>query len=265
MGVIFKRINKVYVQHKKISLVMSMVKHSLIGVIVCSVLACQNGTPVAAGPILVTSSVPLIDTVYESGSKVIVTNAGNANANIATVIADGGISNLFGCSDITLVPAESCTISFNVTESGGFATMAVPYSGINGDSAAYILIGWYNSRGGFALASMSANNNPLSFGVGQTGTSTVTITNIGGYTLNNIVIPIPVILSGSATANISANTCTEPLAINASCSYNVDVTDNYPEQYQQINLGFSAEYAGPNGETVYNRSLLLSYSSEPPV
>jgi hypothetical protein len=256
----FKRVDNVQTQRKIFSLSTRELKWFLIGVILWSIVGCENGRPVAAGPILTSSNIPLIDTVYESGGSVLVTNSGNADATIISVAADAGVSNLLGCSDMTLAPAESCTISFNVTESGGYATLAVAYSGISGTNALYTLISWYNSRG-FALASMSASNNPLSFGVGQTGTSTVTITNIGGYTLKNIVIPTPVILSGSATANISANTCTEPLAINASCSYNVEVTDNYPEQYQQINLGFSAEYAGPNGATVYKRSLLLSYSS----
>jgi hypothetical protein len=254
----------VQIWHKIFSFSTQEIKWFLIGIILWSVVGCENGRPVAAGPILTSSNIPLIDTVYESSGSVLVTNSGNAGAAIMSVTADAGVSNLLGCRDMTLAPAESCTISFNVTESGGYATLAVAYSGINGTNALYTLISWYNSRG-FALASMAASNNPLSFGVSQTGTSTVTITNIGGYTLNNIVIPTPVILSGSATANVSANTCTEPLAINASCSYNVDVTDSYPEQNQQIKLGFSAEYAGPNGETVYSRSLLLSYSSEPPV
>ena len=88
-------------------------------------------------------------------------------------------------------------------------------------------------------------------------------TNIGGYTLYNLSVPTPVILSGNATAVISANTCAESLPINASCSYSVDVTDNTPEQNQQINLGFSAKYAGPNGETKYNRWLLLTYTANP--
>lgn len=251
--------------HKNFSFSTQEIKWFLIGSLLWSVVGCENGRPVAAGPILTSSNIPLIDTVYESAGSVLVTNAGNADAAIASVTAGVGISNLLGCSEVTLAPAESCSISFNVTESGGNSSISIPYSGINGTTVLSVGVNWYNSRGGFALASMLASNNPLSFGVSQTGTSTVTITNIGGYTLNNIVIPTPIILSGSATANVSANTCTEPLAINASCSYNVDVTDSYPEQNQQIKFGFSAEYAGPNGETVYSRSLLLSYSSEPPV
>ncbi|MBX9866497.1 MAG: hypothetical protein K2Y14_06240 [Burkholderiales bacterium] len=246
---------------KNIFKTLKLVFISLIGV---WIVACNNGTPVAAGAILVTSSVPLIDTIYESGATMIVSNAGNRDALIGEVSADAGISNLMGCNGTTLAPAESCAISFNVSESGGNALIAVDYTGgADAQNAVYASINWFNSRGGFALVSMSAQDNPLVFVANFSGASTVTVTNIGGYTLSNIIIPTPIILGGSAVATLGTNSCAESLTlpINASCIYTVNVTDSVIDSNQQINLGFSASYAGPNGVTVYQRSSLLNYSS----
>lgn len=259
----FKRIDDVQIWHKIFNFNHREIKWISIGLVLCNIVGCENGRPVASGPILTSSNIPLIDTIYESGGSVLVTNAGNGNAEIASVVAGAGISNLLGCSEMILAPAESCTISFNVTESGGNSSINIPYSGINGTITLSAGVSWYNSRGGFALVSMSATNNPISFEVNQTATSVVTMTNIGGYTLYDIVIPTPVILSGSATAVISNNSCTGSLRINSSCSYDVNITDTVIEQNQQINLGVGAKYSGPNGETVYSRSLLLDYTSYP--
>lgn len=244
-------------------LVMSSLKQLSLILIGCSVVACNNGEPVANGPILTASKVPLIDTVYESGGAITVVNAGNTQAEIATVYSaeNSGISNLNGCSGQTLMPAESCVISFNVTESGGTSSVNIPYAGVNTDTNLSASVSWYNSRGNFALTAMSTNINPLEFEVFANATSIVTITNIGGYTLYDIVIPAPIVISGSAIATISVNTCNRPLAINSSCTYSVNITDSVVEQLQSMNLGFSANFAGPNGVTTYNHSLLLSYTS----
>ena len=255
-------------QQNNLKNVFKMIKLVLISLIGCWIVACNNGTPVAAGAILVTSSVPLIDTIYESGATMTVSNAGNRAAVITNVSsADGsGISNLVGCNGYTLAPAESCVISFNVTESGGNALIAVDYTGgADAQNAVYASINWFNSRGGFALVEMVAQDNPLTTPGDVTGVSSVTITNIGGYTLSNITIPNPITLGGSAIATLGANSCAESatLPINASCTYTVNVIDSYPDINQQINLGFSASYAGPNGVTVYQRSLLLNYTISP--
>ncbi len=246
-------------------LVKNSLKQLSLILIGCSIVACNNGEPVANGPILTASKVPLIDTVYESGGAITVINAGNAQAEIATVypVENSGIGNLNGCSSQTLMPAESCVISFNVTESGGSSSINIPYTGENTDTSLSASVSWYNSRGNFAQTAMSASINPLEFEVFANATSVVTITNIGGYTLSDIVIPTPIVIGGSAVATIGANTCNGSLAINGSCTYSVNITDSVVEQDQSLNLGFSAKYAGPNGETVYNRSLLLSYTSAP--
>ncbi len=246
-------------------LVVNSLKQLSLILIGFSVVACNNGEPVANGPILTASNVPLIDTVYESSGTITVINAGNAQADLTTVYSpdNSGISNLNGCSGQTLMPAESCVIRFNVPESGGTSNINIPYTGVNTDTSLSTSVSWYNSRGNFALTAMSASVNPLEFEVFANATSIITITNIGGYTLSDIVISTPIVISGSAVATIGANTCNGPLAINDSCTYTVNISDGIVEQDQSVNLGFSAKYAGPRGETVYNRSLLLSYTSAP--
>ncbi|MBX9889947.1 MAG: hypothetical protein K2X94_01605, partial [Amoebophilaceae bacterium] len=120
---------------------------------------------------------------------------------------------------------------------------------------------WFPGAGA-ALVSMSASNNPLTFSATVGGSTTVTVTNIGGYTLNNVIIPDPIILGGSATATLSNNNCNAiSLAIGASCSYDVNVADSATDLNQQINLGFNASYTNPSGMQSYTQSMVLTYSS----
>ena len=218
--------------------------------------------PVAAGAILTTGLVPLINTVSNTSGSLLVQNAGNQNAVLGSASADAGISNLAGCSGETLAPAASCTISFNVTESGGSGNITIPYTGGSASSIA-ANVTWFNGVGA-ALVSMSASENPVTFPATGSGNTTVTVTNIGGYTLSGISIPTPVVFSGSAASRLEGeNTCAsiESLPVGSSCSYDVNVTDNETDLNQQINLGFNAIYSGPNGTQAYSRVMPLTYSS----
>ena len=216
--------------------------------------------PVAAGAILTTGLVPLINTVGSTSGSLLVQNAGNQNAVLGSASAAAGISNLAGCSGETLAPAASCTISFNVTESGGSGNITIPYTGGSASSIA-ANVTWFNGKGA-ALVSMSASNNPLTFSATVGGSTTVTVTNIGGYTLNNVIIPDPIIVGGSATATLSNNNCNATsLTIGASCSYDVNVADSATDLNQQINLGLSASYTNPSGVQSYTQSMVLTYSS----
>ncbi|MBX9866496.1 MAG: hypothetical protein K2Y14_06235, partial [Burkholderiales bacterium] len=217
--------------------------------------------PVTAGAILTTGFVPLINTVSSTSGSLLVQNAGNQNAVLGSVSAAAGISNLSGCSGETLAPAASCTISFNVTESGGSGNITIPYTGGSASSIA-ANVTWFNGKGA-ALVSMSASNNPLTFSATVGGSTTVTVQNIGGYSLSNISIPAPVVVGGSATATLANNNCAESvtLPIGSSCSYDVEVADSATDLNQQINLGFSASYAGSSGTQAYRRVMPLAYSS----
>jgi hypothetical protein len=96
-------------------------------------------------------------------------------------------------------------------EFGGSGAITIPYSG--GSSSTVVgNVTWFNGAGA-ALASISASNNPVSFIASVGGSTTVTVANIGGYTLSDISIPDPVILGGSATASISNNTCKNHVAM----------------------------------------------------
>lgn len=216
--------------------------------------------PIAAGAILTTGLVPLINTVNSTSGSMLVQNAGNQDAILGSVSAGTGITLLSGCSGVTLAPAASCTINFTVTESGGSANITIPYSGGSANTIAGNVT-WFNGVGA-ALVSMSASNNPMTFAATVGGSTTVSVTNIGGYTLNNVSIPTPVVISGSATATLSNDTCTgNSLAIGDSCSYQVALADNATDLNQQINLGFTANYAGTTGTQSYSRLMPVTYSS----
>ena len=215
--------------------------------------------PTSSGAILTTGLVPLINTATSTSGSMLVLNSGNQPAQIGSVSAGSGISNLSGCSNSTLATGDSCSITFSVSEGGGSANITIPYSG---GSAGSVVgnVTWYNGVGA-PLVSMSAANNPLTFPATVGGSTAVTVTNVGGYTLEEISIPTPVVVGGSATATINNNTCTSSLAINASCSYVVTVADSATDLNQQINLGFIASYAGSSGSQSYSRVMPLSYSS----
>ena len=215
--------------------------------------------PTSSGAILTTGLVPLINTATSTSGSMLVLNSGNEPAQIGSVSAGSGISNLSGCSNSTLASGDSCSITFSVSEAGGSANITVPYSG---GSASSVVgnVTWYNGVGA-PLVTMSAADNPLTFPATVGGSTTVTVTNVGGYTLEEISIPTPVVVGGSATASISGNTCTSSLAINASCSYVVTVVDSVTDLNQQINLGFIASYAGSSGSHSYSRVMPLNYSS----
>ena len=217
--------------------------------------------PSTAGAILTTGLVPLINTVNGTSGSMLVRNSGNQAATIGAVTAGAGISNLSGCSSTLLGVGATCTINFNVTESGGSANITVPYTG---GSASNVVgnVTWYNGSGA-ALVSMSSSDDPLSFSATVGGSTTITVTNIGGYALTNISIPNPIVQGGSATATLGTNACSslESLAIGASCTYVVNVNDNEVDLSQQINVGFSASYAGVGGTSAYSRVLPIIYNS----
>ncbi len=217
--------------------------------------------PVTSGAILTSGFVPLINTVSATSGSLLIRNAGNQTAQVGSATAGSGISNLSGCSNTSLAPSETCTINFNVTESGGSANITVPYTG-GSASSVVANVTWFNGVGA-ALVSMSIADNPLSFSATIGATTRVTITNIGGYSLTNLSIPAPVVFGGSATATLVNNNCAsiESLPIGISCSYDVSVADSMTDLDQQINLGFSGNYAGSNGVTNYSRIMPLTYSS----
>jgi hypothetical protein len=217
--------------------------------------------PAAAGAILTTGLVPLINTATTTSGSVLVRNSGNQTAELGSVTAGNGISNLSGCSNSSLAPSGTCTISFNVTESGGNANITIPYTGVS-VSNVVANVTWYNGAG-TALVSMYSSADPFSFLETIGGSTTITVTNIGGYSLNNISIPAPIVTGGNAIATLGANNCAmlNSLAIGSSCEYVVNANDNQVELGGQINVGFSASYAGAGGTKSYNRVLPVTYNS----
>jgi photosystem II stability/assembly factor-like uncharacterized protein len=217
--------------------------------------------PAAAGAILTTGLVPLINTATTTSGSVLVRNSGNQTAELGSVTAGNGISNLSGCSNSSLAPSGTCTISFNVTESGGNANITIPYTG-GSVSNVVANVTWYNGAG-TALVSMYSSADPFSFLETIGGSTTITVTNIGGYSLNNISIPAPIVTGGNAIATLGANNCAtlNSLAIGSSCEYVVNANDNQVELGGQINVGFSASYAGAGGIKSYSRVLPVTYNS----
>mgnify|MGYP000025150761 FL=1 len=213
------------------------------------------------GAILTTGLVPLINTATTTSGSMSIQNEGSKTATIGNITAESGVSNLSGCSNTSLAPNEVCRISFNVTESGGSAEITVPYTGGSISSVTANVV-WYNGAG-TALVAMSSSVDPLSFAATVGGSTTITVTNIGGYALSNINIPAPVVISGSATASLGTNDCAtiDSLPIGTSCEYIINMNDNQTDLGAQINAGFNASYETTSGTKPYTQTLPITYNS----
>ena len=219
-------------------------------------------TPTNSGAILTAGQVPLINSAtVNPGGTLYVVNSGNESAVTGSAtFSDGIVAAVDGCSSQTLVPGGSCTITFNVPESGGSGNISIPYSGGTVSSPLVQNVTWYNGTGGVVLQ-MTANPSPLIFNATVGASSIVTLTNIGGYSLTNLSVPSPVVISGSATAQIESDNCSgESLAIGASCNYTVALSDNATDISAQVNLYISGNYNNGTLQT-YSRTLPLTYTS----
>lgn len=221
--------------------------------------------PANSGGILVAGQIPVINTanqVSPSGSLTIL-NSGNATVTLGTTSATTGISNLSGCtSGSTLTVGQTCTITFNVTQSNGNGTITLNYTGGSSATSVTQAVTWYNSLNG-ALVNMNYTT-PLSFPQTTTTTSQVTVTNIGGYNLTGVSIPTPTVLSGSATVTVSypsSNSCQNAtLNVGASCQFNLNITDAVVEANKQILFGISGSYNNGTSQT-YTRNAIITYTS----
>jgi hypothetical protein len=222
--------------------------------------------PISAGAILISSLVPLINTGDGSNvSSITFLNAGNQDALTGQANATNGLHGLSSdCDNQTLSPGSSCMIYFQFTESGGSGSITLPYEGGTSSSAAGDIT-WFNGRGA-PLVSVSIANNPLSVPSGGVS-DIITLTNVGGYTLHNMNIPTPSVITGNATVEnvfLSEGIVCEPgmeLTIGSSCEYFISVNDETNET-GQINLEFSVDYDGVDGTSIYKRFTPLTYISD---
>ncbi len=221
--------------------------------------------PISAGAILIAGTVPLIDTTTGNVSTITFLNSGNQAALTGQANATNGLHGLSSdCDNQTLSPGSSCMIYFQFTESGGSGSITLPYEGGTSSSAAGDIT-WFNGRGA-PLVSVSIANNPLSVPSGGVS-DIITLTNVGGYTLHNMNIPTPSVITGNATVEnvfLSEGIVCEPgmeLTIGSSCEYFISVNDETNET-GQINLEFSVDYDGVDGTSIYKRFTPLTYISD---
>ncbi len=223
--------------------------------------------PAASGAILTAGQVPITDTsVANPSGSMYITNSGNAVATLGTITFPMGVSlsSGEGACGATIDAGAACTVYFTLPQASGNGNITVPYSG--GVASPLVqTITWYNSINE-ALLAMSEAANPLSFSATIGGSTTVTVTNIGGYNLTNVASSAT-IMSGHASESTTVPVCIESggspsgttLYVGGSCTYTVSVSDNVTET-GNINLGISGNYNNGSSQT-YSRLLALSYIS----
>ncbi|HEX6390615.1 MAG TPA: choice-of-anchor D domain-containing protein [Solirubrobacteraceae bacterium] len=121
------------------------------------------------------------------------------------------------CGPETLAPGESCTfgVDFRPTSSGPKAFTLIVGSAQAGDTPVF-LTGTATGQAGIELTPASAAYGDVA--VSQSSTKTFTVKSTGAVPLT---VGTPSV-SGSGEFSVSRNTCTDPLAANATCE--IDVT-----------------------------------------
>ena len=219
--------------------------------------------PSNSGAILISGHVPIINT-SESATvtgTMHITNAGNELATLGSINYPAGVSEASNDCGTTLAAGSGCSITFTTPQVGGNGTISIPYSSTNGASGTTEQsIVWYNSINE-ALLQMAASSNPLRLNATVPGSTTVTVTNIGGYNLTNVKAN-QTVKTGSASLDAGEMVCSAGkgnLPIGGSCSYPVNVTTGTAET-GSISLSFSGDYNNGNNK-VYSRMLALGYTA----
>ena len=220
--------------------------------------------PVVSGGILVSTQVPVVNTVntVSPSANLILNNGGNAPLTLGLSSATTGITNLTGCSSgQSLNVGESCAIDFNLTQSNGSGNITINYTGATNSSVTQS-VNWFNSSNGALLNMSYATSIILS--PSSPNSVSVTLSNVGGYNLTNISPIMPFGVGGAhATATISypaSNSCQNAsLNVGASCSFILNVSDAVVETNQQLIFGVSGSYNNGAAQT-YFRYGVLTYS-----
>ncbi len=227
------------------------------------------GVPPSGDAAMLTSSLaPIIDTVSGTSGSFFIVNSGNQAATITSITPTSGItidSNENGCSG-SLAAGASCEVSYSVSQEDPSSPTAnsitVNYTGgINSTDSTAQAIYWYNSKN-TPMVGMIASGNPVIMVQNHATPVTITVTNVGGFPLTIGTLPTPHTYSGSAVATIQdAGTCTGTLAIGATCSFNLSVSDTEAENNKQINVYFSGSYTKNQSTQAYTSVMPLYYSS----
>lgn len=151
----------------------------------------------------------------ESNANIVVTNDGNYKAkvsNIAITPAIGPVqfqlNGLTACTNsIELKPAESCVIYAylaNLNPGSGNSILNITYNDNNGatNATANNNINWI--IGNTANLSIAFSSNSLTTVAGTPVTTTLTLTNNGNVSLNNVQLPT---LSNTSLSYISGGSC----------------------------------------------------------
>ena len=185
-----------------------------------------NAAPSNNGAVLVANQTMYLNTSNTSNASITVLNSGNMSTNIMPS-AGNGITNLNGCSS-SLAPGTSCTLTFSVTSISGSANITFNYSNGSPGALLPLTVGvvWYNSGG--ALLDISSSSNPAS-----ASNTTITVSNVGGYSMTNFsIIGINALGQSSASATVGDITCSaggSSLPVGGNCSFVISFTDSVAE------------------------------------
>jgi hypothetical protein len=230
--------------------------------------------PSNSGGILVSGILPNYDLNGQSsisGNYYTITNVGNEVVTLGNItasnIAIGVVSGSNSCqTGSQLTVGAACNVYFNITPGtesdriSGNGLITVSYSSASVSSSSLInVVNWINSQKSGLVSIVF--NSPVTFiqndGVyGLNESFNVTITNIGGANLSNIVVGARGV-TGRLIVN-SLSSCGSTLNVGSSCTINVKVSDQFVENSKQILISFAA--TSGLGSLSYTRSAIVTYN-----
>lgn len=194
-------------------------------------------------------------------SKITITNVGNLDATNISFQLESTNNIILGGSTTTctttLAPKQSCTVGVKLqdTITNGAANnyLTVSYKDntvLNNTISSSIQI--TSIVGSATSLQVTVANSNLVTSIGQTVSTTITLTNNGSYNLNNIILPTP-----PQFLSITPVTCGQSLNIGNSCTLTLTYTPTTPQYQEIIPIGpFSAI-----GQTPYFTDIQITLSS----
>jgi hypothetical protein len=230
--------------------------------------------PSNSGGILVSGILPNYDLNGQSsisGNYYTITNVGNEVVTLGDITTNNpaieGVLGSNSCQpEIQLTVGAACNFYFNITPGtesdriSGNSLITVNYSSASVSSSSLVnVVNWINSQKSGLVSIIF--NSPVTFiqndGVyGLNESFNVTITNIGGANLRNIVVGARGV-TGRLSVN-SLSSCGSTLNVGSSCTINVKVSDQFVENSKQILISFAA--TSGLGSLSYTRSAIVTYN-----
>lgn len=200
------------------------------------------------GPKLITSSIDILDTANTVNGQIELLNIGSDISTPIEVSTPSSITaDTSSCNN--LMANSGCTINYTIHDSSGSGVILVSYDGHQLMLPMY----WYNSKGGAFVNALYEHN--LNLIRDTVVTKEISITNNGGFAINNFSVSINSI--NPAALSILTNNCPETFPVGMSCQLRYSLSAASPGQ---LNIHLTGSYSNNASIQPYSISYPVYYS-----